>query len=278
MLAHFKKLQASIHAIERYLTIEQQSSRFLQLGWPNLEIVRNLWDLWSDDDFTPPTVRRQLDAIEPFDEWEEFALFGSHYFLLAASNAELKSSTETRGPDAATIPHDAEIGHTETINLTHYEDPASDSITPRRFTSAFRLDADEVAIHGGQGQQSRLSQMEVLRRNDSSGTLQPYASQGPAARMCHTITSLGQQGSLLVGGRGSPSQALKDCWLCQDGIWTEVDSLRAPRYRHSAVGVDLDCDTPRGSGVLAFGGKTNDGTVLADWSLWTANTGWSTLR
>lgn len=277
MLAHFKKLQASIHAIERYLSLDQQSSRFLRLGWPTLEIVRNLWDLWSDDDFTPPTLRRQLDAIEPFDEWEEFALFGSHYFLLVASNAELKCSTETRGLSAATIPHDAEIGHTETIKLVHHEDTASNSLTPRRFTSAFRLDTDELAIHGGQGQQSRLSQMDILRRDDQPGKLQPYASQGPAARMCHTITSLGEQGSLLVGGRGSPTQAFKDCWLCRDGIWAEVDNLATPRYRHSAVGVDLDGDPPHGSGVLAFGGKTSDGTVLADWSLWTANDGWRSI-
>ncbi|KAH7394983.1 hypothetical protein DE146DRAFT_66976 [Phaeosphaeria sp. MPI-PUGE-AT-0046c] len=277
MLAHFKKLQASIHAIEQYLSLEQQSTRFMQLGWPTLEIVRNLWDLWSDDDFTPPSLRRQLDTIEPFDEWEEFALFGSHYFLLVASNAEQRSSTETRGLKAATIPHSAGISDTATIRLAHCEDPANNSLTPRRFASAFRLDADQLAIHGGQGQQSRLSQMDVLRRDDQPCTMQPYASQGPSARMCHTITSLGEQGSLLVGGRGSPTQALNDCWLCRDGIWTEVGALETSRYRHSAVGVGSDSDTPHTTGVLAFGGKTSDGTVLDDWTLWTANNGWRSI-
>lgn len=277
MLAHFKKLQASIHAIERYLSLEQQATRFLQLGWPTLQIVRNLWDLWSDDDFTPSSLRRQLDTIEPFDEWEEFALFGSHYFLLVASNAELKSSTETRGLNAATIPHHAEVSDTEAIKLVCSEGPANDALTPRRFTAAFKLDVDELAIHGGQGQQSRLSQMDILRRDDQPGRMQPYESHGPSARMCHTITSLHKQGSLLVGGRGSPTQALNDCWLCRDGIWTEVGTLATPRYRHSAVGVGFDRDTPHTSGVLAFGGKTSDGTVLHDWTLWTADDGWRSI-
>jgi tRNA wybutosine-synthesizing protein 4 len=131
MLAHFKKLQASIYAIEKYLTLEQQSSRFLGSGWTGLNICRNLWDLWSDDTFTPPWLRRKLDTIEPFDEWEEFALFGSHYFLLEASNMKLNGSTETSGLNSSTKAHGSVTDTSEKVDLCHQADDFS-TLTPRR--------------------------------------------------------------------------------------------------------------------------------------------------
>ncbi|KAF1919699.1 leucine carboxyl methyltransferase 2 [Ampelomyces quisqualis] len=277
MLAHFKKLQASIHAVERYLPLEQHASRFLDSEWPKLDIARNLWDLWSDDTFTPPHLRRKLDAIEPFDEWEEFALFGGHYFLLVASNAGLGKSTETQGLNAATTLRAADIDDAATINLLHVQSPADGQLTPRRFTSAFRLNKDELAIYGGQGQQSRLCSADALRRDDQPPKLQSYLSHGPSARMCHTITSLSDQEALLVGGRGSPTQALSDCWLIQDGVWTKVDDIAKARYRHSAVALRPRCDGDHVPGVLVFGGKTSNGTALDEWALWTANNGWHSI-
>jgi tRNA wybutosine-synthesizing protein 4 len=276
MLAHFKKLQASIHAIERYLSLEQHSSRFLESGWSTLEIARNLWDLWSDDAFTPPSIRRELDTIEPFDEWEEFALYGGHYFLLVASNTLPGKSTDTPGMDAATL-HSAKISDKDTINLSHYSSLANEPLTPRRFTSAFKLDEEGLAIHGGQGQRSRLSTVDALRREGHPPNAQSCSLQGPAARMCHTITNMSDQKALLVGGRGSPTQAFNDCWLFQGAAWTKVDELATARYRHSAVALSQECGTSHFDGVLVFGGKTSDGTVLHDWILWTANDGWRSI-
>src|SRR5690242_6075679 len=88
MLSHFDKLHASINSVKQYQTLAQQSLRFLDAGWPSLEMAVSLWGLWSDDSFTPPSLRTKVDAIEPFDEWEEFALFGGHYFILVASNTK----------------------------------------------------------------------------------------------------------------------------------------------------------------------------------------------
>jgi tRNA wybutosine-synthesizing protein 4 len=275
MLAHFKKLQASIYAIERYLPLQQHCSRFLDAGWTSLEIARNLWDLWSDDAFTPPSVRRKLDTIEPFDEWEEFALYGGHYFLLVASNAKLNKSTETSGM-SVTATHSEGSTDAETINLLHSENRTDDPLTPRRFTSAFKLDEAAFAIYGGQGQQTRLASVDALRRDDQALSAQPYSLQGPPARMCHTITSMSDRQALLVGGRGSPMQAFDDCWLVQDGVWTKADDLATARYRHSAVGVRSESDASI-TGVLVFGGKTSDGTALDDWLLWTANNGWHSI-
>ena len=277
MLAHFKKLQASIHAIERYLTLEQHESRFLGSGWKRIEIARNLWELWSDDKFTPPSLRRKLDTIEPFDEWEEFALFGSHYFLLLASNIELNRSTETPGMSATTTLDNPETSDVEQISLLHHEESAVGPLTPRRFTAAFRLDEGNYAVHGGQGHQSRLSTVDVLKRAEQSLGTEPCLSPAPSARMCHTITSMGNNEALLVGGRGSPTQALKDCWLIQDGIWTQVNDLATARYRHCSVALRSKDNASQTDGVLVFGGKCGNGTVLDDWIFWTAKDGWHSI-
>ncbi|KAF2032598.1 LCM-domain-containing protein [Setomelanomma holmii] len=274
MLAHFKKLQASIYAVERYLTLEQQSIRFLESGWPDVNIACNLWELWSDDAFTSPALRRKLDAVEPFDEWEEFALFAGHYFLLVASNAGLRKSTETTGIDASKAPWGDDV---ESLNLIHCEFSADDSITPRRFTAAFNVGEGNIAFHGGQGQNSRLSSVDVLRREDQPLSVQPSLLQAPPARMCHTITHLGDRQALLVGGRGSPTQAYRDCWIVRDGVWTKVDDIATARYRHCAAALELKCDASDIKGVLVFGGKASDGTVLDEWLFWTANNGWHSI-
>lgn len=67
MLKHFEKLHSPIHAVKQYPLLDQQVSRFKDAGWSNVDIARNLWDLWSDDGFTSPSLRRGLDAVEPFE-------------------------------------------------------------------------------------------------------------------------------------------------------------------------------------------------------------------
>lgn len=67
MLKHFDKLHSPIHAVQQYPRLQQQVSRFQEAGWPAVEIARNLWDLWSDDGFTSPSLRVGLDAVEPFE-------------------------------------------------------------------------------------------------------------------------------------------------------------------------------------------------------------------
>jgi tRNA wybutosine-synthesizing protein 4 len=276
MLSHFDKLQTSIKAVKQYLSLAQQASRFRNAGWPTLTMARNLWDLWSDDDFTPPTLRCALDAVEPFDEWEEFALFGGHYFLLVASNAEERRSTESLHIEAVTT-ECRKVTDAETITLRSWKQPTDAALTPRRFIAAFTIDKDVVAFHGGQGTQARRSDLDVLKREDHNGDLdiQPCGSL-PTARMCHTITSMRNGEALLVGGRSSPTQACADCWLMKNGTWTKVDDLAPARYRHCATAVALGSGESQVHGVLIFGGKASDGRALDDCSLWTRD-GWHSI-
>ncbi|KAJ8116945.1 hypothetical protein OPT61_g1747 [Boeremia exigua] len=277
MLTHFDKLHASINSVKRYQTLAQQSSRFLDAGWPSLALAVNLWDLWSDDSFTPPSLRRRVDTIEPFDEWEEFALFGGHYFILVASNAKVEAAAS---PDVGATSADAHvdsISEPAPISLQSFKVPADSAWTPRRFTAAFTLDKDAVAVHGGQGPQTRLSSISAFTRGNAECHIQAESALQPSARMCHTVTSINETSALLVGGRASPAQALGDCWLVNKGKWSAVDDIPSPRYRHSAVCVNVSYDMSQSAGVLVFGGKSSDGAAMNDWFLWTPNNGWHSL-
>lgn len=278
MLRHFDKLHTPIHAVKQYPSLSQQSSRFTSAGWL-IKFARNLWDLWSDEAFTPSVVRRGLAAVEPFDEWEEFALFCGHYFLLVASNAEdegpigrttaQSANTCTRGTDGIEAP---------SLILTYHE-PEHPPLIPRRFAAAFSLDPGTVGFHGGQGLQSRLSSVDILERegSGSDSKIQPCRSAPPQARICHTVTPLGGASALLVGGRSSPTNALADCWLVKHGAWQRVHDLSPGRFRHSSVRLVIRTDESAVEGVMVFGGKSGDDMVLDDWTLWTPDQGWITV-
>lgn len=160
------------------------------------------------------------------------------------------------------------------VTLTHH---SQSQTSLRRFGAAFPLGQDVVALHGGQGVQTRMASLDVLARDGSEPNTQSCELTPPQARICHTITSLNDTCALLVGGRASPSHALADCWLISSGHWTQVGDLSPARFRHSSVRLLLPSSKSEGPGVeavLTFGGKTSDGTVLDEWMLWTHENGW----
>ncbi|KAL1597965.1 tRNA methyltransferase ppm2 [Paraconiothyrium brasiliense] len=275
MLRHFDKLHSPIHAVQQYPLLHQQVSRFTDAGWSQVEIARNLWDLWSDDGFTSPSLRRGLDTVEPFDEWEEFALFAGHYFLLVASTANKGAShiTDSTAPSATPAEETREVQMTLTHNVQSH-------LELRRFGAAVALGHDTAAFHGGQGVQTRSTSIDVLVQDIPESRIQPCKSTPPQARICHTVTAFKDNLALLVGGRASPSHALADCWLISKGQWTQVGDLPSARFRHSSMRVAIPSSKSDGTAVeaiLAFGGKTSDGHVLDEWVLWTHEDGWNVI-
>jgi tRNA wybutosine-synthesizing protein 4 len=291
MLAHFQKLKTPLHTIG---TMEQMKKRFVHAQWPEAAVeMHSLWELWSEPTFLSPEQRRILDSIEPFDEWEEFALFASHYFLLLA---ERKADTDyTFKPSrhslvanrASHLPGTIRmVGSASSENL----DPEyrlnvkefQGSQVPRRFgalipPAARGQDGDAIGLHGGLGTQERLDDCDTYSWFE---TAQPI--DGPPLRMglmCHTITRLGGTNNcMVVGGRTSPDRALPDCWLRQDGVWQKVQSLPEARYRHCAVPLRLPTEPRPAHTLMVYGGRTGDGHVLDEWLLWTGESGWTNLR
>ena len=276
-MQHFNKLRTPLRSVHQYPQLQDQERRFLNREWASV-VARSLWDLWSDDNFLPMEQRVALNAVEPFDEWEEFALFASHYFLLVASNSpklpKVAAGTEYIGapsslPSRLCICSNKDPSTTFTLRYCNL----SKQQVKRRFGALYPAHLGVLHHHGGLGTQTRLNSTDVYFHGDttpiSGGLSLPPSAIG--ARMCHTVTSIDETSSLLVGGRVSPDRALSDCWIVRSGSWEKVEDLPLGLYRHSATKVEL---TDRQQGVLVYGGKTSGGVIVNLWLLWRDSTGW----
>lgn len=248
--------------------MSDQENRFKDAGF-NQAGARSLWDLWSDDNFLNSSVRVWLDTVEPFDEWEEFALFASHYFLLSAS---------TRQPAAESTAQQAEQFDDQTgasCEFTLVPQSPSES-GQRRYGAVIPDSENSLGHHGGLGRQSRLASTDFYTNSkEIKKSLHPFPTRDIPARMCHTVTGLDNGDCLLVGGRASPASALEDCWLRQENLWRPTHSLPAGRFRHSATKVTVNSGIQL---VLIYGGKSSDGKVFDSWLQWNEEHGWQVLE
>ncbi|KAK5289099.1 tRNA methyltransferase ppm2, partial [Cryomyces antarcticus] len=192
-------------------------------------------------------------SIEPFDEWEEFALFACHYFLLVAEKIPTECPTRTPSDDRKAAVKGSAF---EKCRVSYKE--------------------HMIGFLGGLGAQSRLTTCDVY--SDSQNHAQIRSPPSSLGYMCHTTTSLGGSDVLMVGGRASPDKARDDCWLRHGDVWSRAGALSPGRYRHCAVPVAIPQSAETGTGVLVFGGKASNGNVLDDWWLWRPAIGWELLN
>jgi len=271
MMTHFNKVRAPLFSIHEFPTLAQQEQRFRNAGWSQAR-ARTLWDLWSDSEFLPDSIRTGLDSFEAFDEWEEFAVFASHYFVLIASN--IPDVEKTQHPVTSNVQSSSDIS-SRFVLKPHF--PAQ-KYGRRRYGALIPDGKDSVGYHGGQGEQSRLDTTDLYTQDENITESQ---SQLPLpqipTRVCHTITPLGQSDCLLVGGRRSPTAPMDDCWKRRDNTWSQVQSLPEPRFRHNATDVSCGDET---SSVLVYGGKTNNNIFLDSWLLWSDKDerGWRNVK
>ncbi|KAJ9204275.1 hypothetical protein DTO164E3_2037 [Paecilomyces variotii] len=270
MMKHFNKLRAPLHSIHHYPSLHDQERRFLDAGWGHAH-ARNLWDLWSDNSFLSSFRRMSLDTYEVFDEWEEFALFASHYFLLTASTGK---EPPRNGEQRQAGPQDSELALSSAFRLIPYCPPR---FKGQRRYGALIPDSDRrLGHHGGQGAQSRLSTSDIYTH--SPGIKESGRSMPPKdipARICHSVTSLNEEDCLLVGGRAAPTTVFGDCWLRKNDTWKKTHDLPTPLYRHSSTRLTLEA---LGDCVLVYGGKSAKSDVLGEWTLWNSEIGWQTVE
>jgi tRNA wybutosine-synthesizing protein 4 len=275
MLKHFEKLQAPLRSILQYPTLEKQLERFFESGWETVR-AKSLWECWQGSTFTS-AERRRLDSVESFDEWEEFALFASHYFILEARSIGDPDSGWKEVYEAEMQHQDDEELETmppvpealSSLRLTYHE--ASKVKGRRRYGAVLNQKDSVIGLHGGLGSKSRLRSTDVYGNPNKSPFELCLPPSEVSARMLHTITYLSDDECLLVGGRSSPDKAMVDCWLRKMNCWRPVSDLPTARYRHCATKVG-SLDGP--PGVLVHGGKQNASHVLGDWLLWEPSTGW----
>lgn len=282
MLKHFENLQTPLRSIRNYPGLGSQESRFLSAGWSSA-CAHSLWDLWNDPTFIPSIQKIALNAVEPFDEWEDFGLFASHYFLLVAKNTLKPKAILSGGvfkPFEPSIQLNRGNGLGKTslaaISQRSFRGIYSASGGHRKFGSMISSSHGLFGHHGGIGSQTRLNTTHFYKPNSAASTLvknSPPEEIEP--RMCHTITVLSEGSSMIIGGRTSPDRAMSDCWLYRDARWKRLEDIPIPLYRHCAVSVGLDTTDP---GVLVFGGRSRGGKVVNAWFFWRASTGWVQLR
>ncbi|KAK4179979.1 putative leucine carboxyl methyltransferase 2 [Triangularia setosa] len=227
MLSHFDKLNTQLKSVEVYPTVGDQYRRFGERGWEEVR-VWTLWQAWGDETFLSKEERVGLDEVEEFDEWEEFALFGSHYCVVRARTVGERCS--------APVVHSAlEI---PAVKVQTQVDETTGTRGQRRFAAALQISQEgrqsEVVNVLGLGTRNRLQSCDLFTQGEASGLT--FGEGGPTSRMCHSLVDLGES-VLLVGGRGPPSSPLKDCWLFEKktNTWTRTHDLPVPLYRPAAT-------------------------------------------
>ncbi|KAK3683685.1 hypothetical protein B0T22DRAFT_383634 [Podospora appendiculata] len=267
MLRHFEKLNTPIKSVNTYSTVNDQLRRFEARGW-NSVLVWTLWQAWADETFLSAADRRKLDEVEPFDEWEEFALFASHYCVVHAR------TSGGGGVAPQTTPSNS-LATVQSVALQYDELPGQK--WQRRFAAAMPVvqkadSADEQILVNvmGLGTKARMQSCDIYIQGDADSVVEfTLREGGPTSRMCHTLTDLGGVGFLLAGGRASPSTPFKDCWLFDrsENAWKRTHDLPAPLYRHSVARLG---ETEM---ALLAGGKSKEGT-FDDYLLYHPQMGW----
>lgn len=264
MNEHFEKLKTPLRSILQYQTIEQQETRFSNRGWANVGAL-SLWQAWTDDVFFTSLERQKLDDIEPFDEWDELALFASHYIILHARAMSSGPSVLQRTTQIL-----LDVPPTE-VSMSYKEHSAQRAL--RRFGASMGLKNhmgnEFIANVMGHGVSSRLRSCDIYSQAGCNMDL-ALDSRGPVGRMSHTLIDLGFVGTLLTGGRSSPTSPMRDSWLFKHDIlqWLRVEDLPVPLYRHSATRLE-------GSSLaLLYGGKSGPSNVSDKCLLYRPGGGW----
>uniref|UniRef100_A0A674JVY8 tRNA wybutosine-synthesizing protein 4 n=1 Tax=Terrapene triunguis TaxID=2587831 RepID=A0A674JVY8_9SAUR len=213
MQQHFSRLNSVLHALAQYPDCEAQRRRFLQRGWAKCSVL-DMNEFYAS--FIPEDERRRVQALEPFDEYEEWHLKCSHYFILAASKGEELTWTPlfSKMPVAGSISASVCTIDCEIAGLRRYGH------------HSVLIKPHVVLTTGGFGEQDgrhcRLRDFHVLRYQSES-----WCSLSAGGRLFHTVTCVSGSQALAVGGRMSPTNAdLGIFWL---------------RFPESMTASDPDC-------------------------------------
>ncbi|XP_069862026.1 tRNA wybutosine-synthesizing protein 4 [Dipodomys merriami] len=281
MLQHFRRLNSPLHGLDRFPDVEAQRRRFLQAGWTACSAV-DMNEFYRR--FLPAEERRRVEELEPFDEFEEWHLKCSHYFILAASTGDTPPQTLVFPPSGAfsrvdpaspagVFPARAVTGDSQGSHLKRYGH-ASVLVSPGVILSA-----------GGFGEQDgrhcRVNKFHLLSRHCGFDWKDSQVCSGGTearwdGRLYHTMTHLSDTQILVLGGRLSPvnpALGVLQLHLCgREGhnaedlnvaitkVDLEGDSILS-RWRHSTTEVSYQNQEY----LFVYGGRGVVEPVLSDW-------------
>jgi tRNA wybutosine-synthesizing protein 4 len=275
---HFNKLATPLLSLPHYPTLRSQARRFLDAGYAEIEAADLNSFFYAS--MTPESRETALN-VELFDEYEELNAFLCHYFVAVARNSKSEPYFGIKGGEWQYINWRKDVllnGNMTPIQHCHKSGSPGDAWTLTRLEnerSIYRRFAaccptgSGILIHGGLSNTTRLSTLQTI---SAIPNLPPpvASSTRPSPRMCHTLTPLGQELCIVVGGREAPKGALDDAWVYDEG-WKPVQNiLNGGLYRHAAVQI--------GEGrVIVFGGRRNS-RVSSEWLLYDHQKGWRELK
>lgn len=232
MLYHFNHLRSPLQCVETYPLKDDQVRRFKNY-YSSVEI-KNLFENWMyliDED-----VKRKVDSIEAFDEWEEFIIFCQHYVIVHATNRDflIYDKEATQPQELGTVD--------ESVQLSCVE--ASDSDLLQLKFPAICSNENEVIVHGGLFQSRTDKTVSLI--NDKI-EVKEVIGDIPTPRMCHTLTAINDKESILIGGRSQPNHLFQDVFKLHENKWIQLKGLPGVRSRHSVVKLNNE-------ELLIFGG------------------------
>uniref|UniRef100_A0A8C5PEY4 tRNA wybutosine-synthesizing protein 4 n=1 Tax=Leptobrachium leishanense TaxID=445787 RepID=A0A8C5PEY4_9ANUR len=259
MMTHFCSLNSPLHSVSAYPTLRDQRERFHLQGWKQCSVMdMNEFSLTC----VAAAEKLRIDSLEPFDEFEEFHLKCSHYFILVASSGSLAGKPVLRpaSSDCAelTIPPAPVISGSVAVRpLTHILSGLC-RFGHRSCLTASQLVVTSGGFGEGDGKHRRLTDIHMLLPGGESWNAELTVNQWDG-RLYHTVTLLSDGGELLVlGGRFSPTCAAAGALLLRydkERVTVTQRDLQPDllRWRHSAIEVSLSAGQCY---VFVFGGRS----------------------
>ncbi|XP_074550527.1 tRNA wybutosine-synthesizing protein 4 [Halichoeres trimaculatus] len=266
MQDHFLKLNSTLHALRQYPDTAAQRHRFLSKGWEHcvcLDMNEFYLGLVSEEE------RSQIEALEPFDEYEEWHEKCSHYFILTASRGSLMEQALLSHAPISPVPSCPPSLSPTLLSIQ----PVSGSLEGLGMASAL-VSPGRVLLTGGSSRGGRGAVIRMLIREEEGWrSVSKGSSEDLGVHLYHTATPLPAGGVVIFGGRSSPlnpSRGLFRVILVPAGPQDEQELCvkpidctgdpPAPRWRHSATVV-----TNTGRDFLfVFGGRNNSQAALGD--------------
>ncbi|CEP64750.1 tRNA methyltransferase PPM2 LALA0_S13e02168g [Lachancea lanzarotensis] len=245
MLQHFRSNNTPLQSVSLNSTLSAQHERFQRCGF-HFTNMKNMIDVWNS---LPSGTKKKIDAIEPFDEYEEFLLFCHHYVFGHSTNDRYFPMKGLPVLKRQAVEKMSLLCH------MHLKSLMVDKLNllQRKFGSSTLLPSGQILYsHGCYA--SRLSDTLLIDPASNRVEVVSSVSHQPSARMCHTLTALNDELCVLVGGRGSPNKACDDIWVLRkteqrQWVYEKVLDLPESRYRHSSCAIDDER-------VLIYGGQT----------------------
>ncbi|NXE15765.1 TYW4 protein, partial [Lophotis ruficrista] len=281
MQQHFRQLNSALHSLAQYPDCEAQQRRFFEKGWTKCSVM-DMNEFFTC--CTPEEEQQRVQALEPFDEYEEWHLKCSHYFVLTASKGMEPSWTPLLSN--MTVPHrDGPVRVAGSIPAAVCAMHSEISGLRRYGHHSVLIKPNVILTTGGfgeeNGQHCRMRDFHVLIKHAGYWKAGCVKKENPDKRwderLYHTVSCLSNSLALVVGGRTSPSSAgLGMLWLKfpeswnasdPDDIAVELVNLQpaaepaALRWRHSTTEVIF-----KGKKYLfLYGGRSAMEPVLGDW-------------